>query len=148
MMSISLLAGVMLFLPGMMRTPLGTRVIASPARPVGYDAHVADPTDTDPARYVGLIESGGADSLRDDVTWAFIEPTEGHFDWSAPDEIVTQAAEHHLHPLLIVDTSPRWASGGSTANADWAWLPPRSAAAYGVFAAQRSEERRVGKECW
>src|ERR1700722_9684130 len=94
MMSISLLAGVMLFLPGMMRTPLGTlaaaerpvsyvtgeqagarpratRVIASPARPVGYDAHVADPTDTDPARYVGLIENGGADSLRDDVTWAF-----------------------------------------------------------------------------
>jgi hypothetical protein len=87
MMSISLLAGVMLFLPGMMRTPLGmlaaaerpvsfvtgepagprpqaTRVIASPARPVGYDAHVADPTDTDPARYVGLIESGGAGALR------------------------------------------------------------------------------------
>jgi polysaccharide biosynthesis protein PslG len=171
MTSISVLAGVMFFLPGMMRTPLGTlvtadrpvsyvtgeqagarpqatRPIASPARPVGYDAHVADPTDTNPARYVGLIESGGADSLRDDVTWAFIEPTEGHFDWSAPDEIVTLAAEHHLHPLLIVDTSPRWASGGSTANGDWAWLPPRSAAAYGVFAAQVAARYGPGGVFW
>lgn len=72
----------------------------------------------DPARYVSLIEGGGADSLRDDVQWAYVEPARGHFSWSTPDKIVAQAARHRLHPLLIVDTSPPWASGGKTTKPD------------------------------
>jgi polysaccharide biosynthesis protein PslG len=121
-------------------------LIASPAKPVGYDAQV--PSQADPSSYVGLIEKGGANSLRDDVSWAYIEPTQGTFDWADPDEIVTEAAEHHLHPLLIVDTSPLWASGGSTANPDWFWLPPRSAAAYGAFAAAVAARYGPGGAFW
>ena len=63
--------------------------VASPARPFGYNAHVTE--QSDPARFVGLIEGGGATSLRDDVNWASVEPTQGRFVWSAPDEIVAQA---------------------------------------------------------
>ena len=121
-------------------------LIASPAKPVGYDAQVT--SQADPSSYVGLIEKGGANSLRDDVSWAYIEPAQGTFDWTDPDEIVTQAAEHHLHPLLIVDTSPLWASGGSTGNADWFWLPPRSAAAYGAFAATVAARYGPGGAFW
>jgi len=156
MTSIGLLVIVILWVPGRAGGPLrvsalvgrpvsyvagvqgsarlrGARLAASPALPVGYDAQVA--AQPDPARYVGLIQSGGATSLRDDVSWAFVEPGPGRFDWSVPDEIVTQAARHHLHALLVVDTSPRWASGGSSSNPLWPWLPPRNVAAYGVFAA-------------
>ena len=121
-------------------------VIGSPAKPVGYDAQVT--SQADPSSYVELIEKGGATSLRDDVSWAYIEPTRGTFDWADTDEIVTEAAEHHLHPLLIVDTSPLWASGGSTANADWFWLPPRSAATYGAFAAAVAARYGPGGVFW
>jgi hypothetical protein len=114
--------------------------------PVGYDAHVLGAPD--PARYVGLIESGGATSLRDDVRWASVEPSPGRFVWSGPDLIVSQAAMHHLHALLIIDTSPAWASGGSKSNSDWVWLPPRSPAAYGAFAAAVAARYGIGGRFW
>ncbi len=104
-----------------------------PLGPFGYDAHVlAQP---DPRRYVRLIADGGATSLRDDITWATIEPTRGRFNWSKTDELVTLAAAHHLHVLMIVDTTPAWASGASMSANNWFSLPPRRPAAYGVFAA-------------
>jgi polysaccharide biosynthesis protein PslG len=101
--------------------------------PVGYSAHVLG--QEDPARYVGLIENGGATSLRTDVSWASVEATHGRFNWAGPDEIISQAASHHLDVLMVVDTSPAWASGASTSRSNWLWLPPRSPAAYGAFAA-------------
>jgi WD40 repeat protein len=158
-----LLAGMILLLPGITRTtaaaaspfsyvlggPDGARLqeyVASPTRPVGYDTQIV--YQSDPARYVGLVESGGGTSLRDDVTWAYVEPTRGKFDWSMPDEIVAEAAAHHLHALLIVDTSPLWASGGSRSNKDWFWLPPRSPAAYGAFAAAVAARYGPGGAFW
>jgi polysaccharide biosynthesis protein PslG len=151
---IGVLASMIVWLPGIVRTPsrtaaVGARLtgfVASPARPVGYDAHIA--IQSDPARYVGLIEDGGATSLRDDLNWAYIEPSPGRFDWSVPDEIVAESALHHLHPLLIVDTSPLWASGGSASNPQWDWLPPRSPAAYGAFAATVAARYGPGGAFW
>jgi hypothetical protein len=101
--------------------------------PVGYSAHLLG--QEDPARYVSLIQSGGATSLRTDVRWASVEATKGQFNWAGPDEVISQAASHHLNVLMIVDTSPVWASGASAMPSNWLWLPPRSPAAYGVFAA-------------
>jgi polysaccharide biosynthesis protein PslG len=120
--------------------------ISTVAQPVGYDAHVG--SQRDPSRYVGLIESGGATSLREDVSWAFVEPARGRFDWSVPDEIVTQAAEHHLDPLLVIDTSPLWASGGSASNPQWDWLPPRDTTAFGEFAAAVAARYGPGGVFW
>jgi WD40 repeat protein len=126
--------------------PTTETIIASPAKPVGYAARVS--SEPDPSRYVGLIEAGDATSLRDDVSWASVEPTQGRFTWSGPDEIVTQAAEHHLHALLVVDTTPRWASGGSTSNPNVYWLPPRNPAGYGVFAADVVARYAAGGTFW
>jgi len=120
--------------------------IPGPARPVGYAAHVAG--QSDPARYVRLIQAGGATSLRGDVSWAWVEPRPGRFDWGAPDEVVSQAAQHHLHALLIVDTSPLWASGGSLSNSIWFWLPPRKPATYGAFAGAVAARYRAGGRFW
>jgi WD40 repeat protein len=123
--------------------PQGERDIASPAQPVGYDAHVWE--QSDPDRYVGLIEAGGADSLRDDVQWAFVEPIEGVFDWWTTDALVTESAEHHLHALLTVDTTPAWANGGSFVNDT---LPPLNPAAYGQFAAEVAARYGPGGTFW
>src|SRR5579875_2150386 len=98
----------------------------------GYDAHVE--AQQDPGQYVSLISGGGANSFRDDFSWASVEPEQGSFDWSSTDAIMTQAARHGLHVLMIADTSPAWASGGSTSQPDWYWLPPRDPATYGAFA--------------
>src|SRR5579859_4331416 len=101
--SIALPATISLLLFGVVRTtnhlavsqivtsPVGT---VRPVGPVGYSTHLAE--QADPSRYVGLLKSGGATSLRDDVGWASVEPTQGNFNWKLPDEIVTQAALHHL----------------------------------------------------
>ena len=101
--------------------------------PVGYSAHVLG--QQDPSRYVRLIENGGATSLRVEVRWASVEASQGQFNWTGPDEVVSEAASHHLNVLMIVDTSPAWASGASTLRSNWLWLPPRSPVAYGAFAA-------------
>ena len=117
-----------------------------PAEPVGYNAHVLGQEDT--ARYIGLIENGGATSLRTDVSWASVEAIPGRFDWSGPDEVISQAASHHLNVLMLVDTSPAWASGASTSRSDSLWLPPRSPAAYGAFAAAVAARYGVGGAFW
>ena len=57
---------------------------------VGYSAHVLG--QQDPARYVRLIENGGATSLRVEVRWASVEATQGRFNWTGPDEVVSEAS--------------------------------------------------------
>src|SRR5215472_5508270 len=114
--------------------------------PVGFSAHVLD--QKDPARYVSLIEDAGATSLRTDVSWASVEETRGRFNWAGPDEVIRLAASHHLNVLLIVDTSPAWASGATTLSSGWQWLPPRSPAAYGAFAAAVAARYGAGGAFW
>jgi len=124
----------------------GQRRISAPRGPVGYSAHVLG--QPNPARYVGLIEDGAATSLRADVSWASVEATRARFNWSGPDEIVTQAALHHLNVLMIVDSTPAWASGASTSRGDWSWLPPHQPAAYGAFAAAVAARYGGGGTFW
>jgi hypothetical protein len=122
------------------------RRISAPRGPVGYSAHVLG--QPNPARYVGLIEDGGATSLRADVSWASVEATRARFNWSGPDEIVTLAASHHLNVLMIVDSTPAWASGASTSRSNWSWRPPRQPAAYGAFAAAVAARYGRGGTFW
>jgi len=112
----------------------------------GYDAHVE--AQQDPGQYVSLISGGGANSFRDDFSWASVEPEQGSFDWSSTDAIMTQAARHGLHVLMIADTSPAWASGGSTSQPDWYWLPPRDPATYGAFAGRLAARYGAGGTFW
>ena len=120
--------------------------VPAPSKPVGYVAHVL--AQADPDTYVRLIQDGGASSLRDDISWVSVEATEGTFDWSGPDRIVSEAAAHHLHVLMVVDTTPAWASGASTSAGDWYWLPPRRPATYGTFAAAVAARYRAGGTFW
>lgn len=142
-------------LVGLLVVTIGTLLLRGSARqqsatfsvgPVGYSAHVLG--QEDPARYVSLIQNGGAASLRTDVSWASVEATQGQFNWAGPDEVIGQAASHHLNVLMLLDTSPVWASGASTLPSNWLWLPPRSPAAYGVFAAAVAARYGAGGAFW
>ena len=125
---------------------LRPRSVTFPGGPVGYSAHVIGQEDA--ARYVSLIKNGGATSLRTDVSWASVEATPGRFNWSEPDEVISEAASHRLNVLMIVDTSPLWESGGSSSRSNWLWLPPRSPAAYGAFAAAVAARYGTGGAFW
>jgi polysaccharide biosynthesis protein PslG len=114
--------------------------------PVGYAAHVLGQQHV--ASYIGLIKAGGATSLRTDLFWSVVEAARGRFDWSGPDEILTEAAAHHLHVLMTIDTTPAWASGATASHGDWLWLPPRNPAAYGVFAAAVAARYGAGGTFW
>ena len=118
----------------------------APAAWHGYDAHVLE--QSDPGNYVSLMSAGAANTFRDDFQWASVEPDRGTFDWSSTDAIVAQAARHGLHVLMIADTTPAWASGASTSQKDWYWLPPAHPSSYGTFAGQLAARYGAGGAFW
>lgn len=104
-------------------------------RLLGFSAHLL--ANADRATYLGHAAGTGARTIRDDISWASVESRPGVYDWSGPDEIVTQAANRGMAVLLLVDSTPAWARvapGPNPGNA-W-WLPPANPADYGNFAAQ------------
>jgi polysaccharide biosynthesis protein PslG len=141
-MALGLLIGLGIWLLG----GLPGQRIPAPRDPVGYSAHPLGQPDV--ARYTALIEDGGATSLRTDVSWASVQATRARFNWSGPDEIVTQAALHHLTVLMIVDSTPAWASGAATSRSDWFWLPPQRPADYATFAAAVAARYGRGGTFW
>lgn len=50
----------------------------------------------------------GAQWLRMDVNWSWIEPVKGNPDWSRIDTIVNAAVGRRLNVLLVVGTMPAW----------------------------------------
>ena len=121
--------------------------IADPPPPVrGYATHVQ--LHSDQAVYVSLASNGNANTIRDEAQWAAIEQTEGVFDWTEPDNIVTLAAERGMRVLLLAYTSPMWASGETETNPFWFAAPPLDPADYGVFAGKLAERYGAGGTFW
>jgi len=100
----------------------------------GYSAHIE--WQSDPGTYVALIAGSAGDTVRDDITWASVEPSIGIFNWQTPDSEISYAASHGLHLLMIADTAPAWASRVSTSGSDWFWSPPINPRFYGFFVGQ------------
>jgi hypothetical protein len=50
--------------------------------------------------------------------------------------------------LMIADTTPAWASGASTSQKDWYWLPPANPSSYGTFAAKLAKRYGNGGTFW
>src|SRR3546814_15084102 len=78
------------------------------------------------------------------------------FDWSYPDKIVSEAAARGMNVLIVLAFTPAWARSSVPGHAG---VTPRhrpirltdfaefAQIAVERYAPQRSEERRVGKEC-
>ncbi len=80
--------------------------------PVGYS--LGSPalwsTKEDLAKTMDMVAASRATMVRFDVSWAFAEPIEGHFDWAPSDRVVDAAQHRGLRILATVANSPAWAS--------------------------------------
>jgi hypothetical protein len=56
----------------------------------------------------------GANWLRTDANWAWIEGTRGTWSWAELDGLVDACAARHLRPLLVLGTLPTWARPAET----------------------------------
>jgi hypothetical protein len=54
-----------------------------------------------PKEDYSLIASSGVRTAMKNVEWFFIEPTQGHYDWSEPDEFVENCVSNDIKVLLI-----------------------------------------------
>lgn len=52
--------------------------------------------------------------VRIDVNWFQIEPTQGQYDWSLMDQVVSAATSRGLKVLAVLAYGPAWASVGDT----------------------------------
>ena len=87
--------------------------------------------------------SVGARWIREDLSWPAVEPTRGHQDWSAYDNLFLTAAQRGIHILPIIDEIPTWSSGGTTT-----WMMPANPTAFATFAGQVAARYGPGGTFW
>jgi hypothetical protein len=80
---------------------------------------------------MALMQRSGVQSLRTAVDWETTETAPGVYDWRQNDVVVGEAAVHHLALLLIVQSTPRWAS--SHPSSAWEYYAPTSDRRYAAF---------------
>lgn len=103
----------------------------------GYAVHYGAETFAEDLR---RAKRGGATTVRLDLHWRHIEPARGELVWHVYDDMMEKTAAAGLRPLLLVGTSPAWASGVEGGEG---WYPPRRAEDYGEFVGRVA--RRYGK---
>jgi hypothetical protein len=90
----------------------------------------------------------GVHRLRTDFTWSAIEPQRGSFDFSGYDTLVSEAQQHGVSLLAILDYGVTWAT--SVSGADDYYPPDHSSdfAAYAVAVANRYAGKVGEYEVW
>ena len=56
-----------------------------------------------------MLDTGGS-WVREDFSWALIEPRQGHYSWTATDRIANSLASRGINLLGIISYSVNWAS--------------------------------------
>lgn len=80
---------------------------------------------------LGTLQSSGFVYIRQPVSWASIEPTQGTFDWSGLDAVINGAEAHGMHVIVTVENTPGWARRASELN--YADAPPSDASTLADF---------------
>ena len=78
---------------------------AAPKRLFGV-ATVGDPTPTQVQR----AAAGGATTMRVELSWATIEPTQGARNWASADAVMASTAAANVRLLPLLYGSPKWVS--------------------------------------
>ena len=89
-------------------------------------------SDEDLRRALSLVDAGGFSCVRQRFPWAEIEPSPGEYRWEPWDRLVSQATQHGLHLIAVLDTSPEWARSRADQNNHLA--PPQFVTTFGLFA--------------
>jgi polysaccharide biosynthesis protein PslG len=88
--------------------PTGQAAGISPGAGIQYLSD-ADLTET-----LNGIVSAGATWIRLDVDWPMVEPSEGTFDWSVPDRVISEAVADGLEVDAELTYTPSWAAAPGT----------------------------------
>ena len=67
-------------------------------------------------RQFDLMVAMNVSWVRMDIDWASIETERGQLDWSTPDMIASEAADHGIHVLAVFAFSPAWAAAPATSH--------------------------------
>jgi hypothetical protein len=82
---------------------------AAPAGFFGLNYYFKDITTGD----VLYLKKSGAKTVRWRMNWSNIEPSPGHFDWSAPDAVVGDLAAQGIRVLPVMWGSPGWVASSA-----------------------------------
>ncbi len=97
---------------------------ADESSPYGINIHA--PQGAELQLLLDRAEAAGLGWVRVDMVWAYVEPSQGVFDWSAYDAIATAAQAHGLQIYATLAYTPAWATHGPELfgvpdnPADWA----------------------------
>ncbi len=89
-----------------------------PALGVSLPSEVLDDEDV-----LRVLASGPIRLVRVIVPWSQVEPRPGHFVWAVWDRRLARLRTYGFIPILVLDTSPRWAR--SPQDVDIPQAPPR-----------------------
>jgi len=79
----------------------------------------------------------GVAYIREQLSWAALEPEPGVYKWSQMDAIVKATAAHHMHLLALIDFTPAWARPIGCDSFKCAPAGPSHFAAFAATAAAR-----------
>jgi hypothetical protein len=82
---------------------------ATPAGFFGLNYYFKDITTAD----VLYLKKSGAKTVRWRMNWSHIEPSSGHFDWSAADAVVGDLAAQGIRVLPVMWGSPGWVASSA-----------------------------------
>jgi hypothetical protein len=87
---------------------------------VNVDLTRFDPSQIDSV--LSTLQTSGFVYIRQPVSWASIEPTDGAYDWSSLDSIINGATAHGMTVIATIEDTPGWARRASELN--YADAPP------------------------
>ena len=111
------LVGALLVVVAVLAAPAGVRAL-----PYGVNAHVPSP------ELLDVVAASGAEWVRIDFIWAWVEPEPDRFDWQLYDGVVAAARSRGLKVYATLAYTPDWATSGTT----WIGVPDNPADWYDV----------------
>jgi polysaccharide biosynthesis protein PslG len=114
---------------------------AHPSLLLGISASIRLEQGSQRCEQARLAADTGVEAVREDISWAMVEPREGQYDWSNYDAVVRTATEAGLMVLPILDDSPAWAAPAEDCL-------PSDPAGYASFAAAAVARYGPGGEFW
>ena len=112
---------------------------------VGLSSHLFWQPAADIESDLRTVVDGGVRWIREDLTWAVLEPDRGRWDWTKADRLMRAASHAGVSVLGILDYSAPWASSGEHDEYNY---PPKAFADFATYAANVAARYGSGGVFW